>query len=249
MSYALIDIMPDEVFMQIINEQQLSHILTANRSMIVGDQELRVLRTKDEQVIKVFRRRKILTSGLWAPPAKRFQENAARLLTLGVCAPKVNQYLYCPQQHTHIILYPILPGQDLRALVAQRGIEALARLPMFLSHLHHLGIYFRAIHLGNILRINEEQLGLIDLSDLAFKSRSLRIWERGRNLAHLFNNRDDEDNLQQFGVSRFMKEYVVAAKLNEYDAKFLFLNMRWRLRSRRLRTDVKNGLTLAFISK
>jgi len=51
--------------------------------------------------------------------------------------------------------------------------------------LHQRGVYFRSVHLGNILRLPDGELGLIDLSDLHISARPLSARKRRRNLRHI----------------------------------------------------------------
>jgi len=46
------------------------------------------------------------------------------------------------------------------------------------------GIYFRSLHLGNIVLTPEGSLGLIDIADLSFQRRPLSKAKARRNLAH-----------------------------------------------------------------
>lgn len=60
----------------------------------------------------------------------------------------------------------------------------LEQLAGFFRNLHRKGIYFRSMHLGNIVLTPSGTLGLIDIADLAFQSRALSHNKASRNLAH-----------------------------------------------------------------
>ncbi len=55
----------------------------------------------------------------------------------------------------------------------------------FLAHLHDRGIYFRALHPGNVLRLDSGSFGLIDVTDVRFFILALTRHLRARNLSRL----------------------------------------------------------------
>ncbi|HAH96163.1 MAG TPA: toluene tolerance protein, partial [Firmicutes bacterium] len=61
----------------------------------------------------------------------------------------------------------------------------LPALAKFIRTLHERGIYFRSLHLGNIIQLTQERFGLIDILDLQFKGRKINRWLVQRNLRHL----------------------------------------------------------------
>src|SRR5690554_3152138 len=63
----------------------------------------------------------------------------------------------------------------------------------FVDHIQDLGVYFRSIHLGNVVLTPEGELGLIDISDMKIFRRPLSKWQRKRNEEHMV--RDAEDAL------------------------------------------------------
>ena len=84
-----------------------------------------------------------------------------------------------------------IKGKDLRELCHSNGVDELTQLPGYFAHLHETGIFFRAVHLGNIL-IGENKISLVDISDLSARNSPLGVFQRARNLAHLFNAEHDK---------------------------------------------------------
>ena len=87
------------------------------------------------------------------------------------------------------VLYRPLPGDTLRNHwrridAEQRSIE-VRQFGAFLAHLHQSGVYFRSLHLGNVLYTPDGDFGLIDFLDIRFKSRPLRPTLIRRNFEHL----------------------------------------------------------------
>src|SRR5690606_25186177 len=84
-------------------------------------------------------------------------------------------------------IYQPLPGTSLETLfkaAPQKIGQLLPGLARFILNLHRKGIYFRSLHLGNVLQISENNFGLIDFLDLTQKRRKLNAWETKRNLEH-----------------------------------------------------------------
>ncbi len=150
----------------------------------------KVLRLQDGRILKLFRRKRLLSSALWSPYAQRFVRNAKRLSSRGILTPVIDDYFRIPCIQRDAVLYQPIVGETLRHLFRAHPNPAnldwlrteIARL---IRHLHQSGIYFRSMHLGNIILTPDQQLGLIDFSDLQLYPfplpRSLRI----RNLSRI----------------------------------------------------------------
>src|SRR5690606_35574721 len=65
------------------------------------------------------------------------------------------------------------------------------RLAEFITHLHECGVYFRSLHMGNIVLTPDNQLGLIDISDMRCLGRPLSRRMRDRNYRHLLRYEND----------------------------------------------------------
>jgi hypothetical protein len=151
----------------------------------------KVLRLADGSFLKLFRRKRLITSAAWYPYALRFVDNAEALSTLGIPVPRVIAAYRVPSMTRDAVHYHPLAGTTLRDLV-RRGLDAederrLKRLfTGFVIRLHSLGIYFRSLHLGNVVLTPTDELGLIDFSDLRVYRRPLPTFMRRRNLRRMF---------------------------------------------------------------
>lgn len=155
----------------------------------------KVLRLTDGTFLKLFRRKSLLSKTALYPPARRFAANAARLARLGIPCPKVIK-LYClSEPYRTIVHYEPLPGQTLRQLLDNDPtldqLELFARLAEFITHLHELGVYFRSLHMGNIVLTPDNRFGLIDISDMRCLGRPLSRRMRDRNYQHLLRYESD----------------------------------------------------------
>ena len=85
------------------------------------------------------------------------------------------------------MLYSPLQGRTLKDIYLDAPDAFTTQLPNlvdFIRTLHLRGIYFRSLHLGNIVRTPEGSLGLIDIADLSVQRRPLSKAKARRNLAH-----------------------------------------------------------------
>lgn len=122
-----------------------------------------------------------------------------------------------PDIQRDVVHYQPLPGNTLRQIIRNpmRDAEAHAlreQLGRFVARLHDLGILFRSIHLGNVVRTEEGHLGLIDFADMKILRRPLSGSQRQRNFAHLLRYREDGLWLLADSGTAFAQAYAVASK-------------------------------------
>ena len=150
----------------------------------------KVLRLTDGSMFKLFRRKRLITSAAWYPYAQRFVDNAAALREKEIPVPCVIAAMRIPSVKRDAVHYLPLEGVTLRQLIRQgldlKTEQALKkRFTEFVMHLHTLGIYFRSLHLGNVILTPSGELGLIDFSDLRIYRRSLPVFMRRRNIQRM----------------------------------------------------------------
>lgn len=156
----------------------------------------KVLQLADGTYLKLFRRKRFISSAAWYPYARRFADNAATLERLGIPCPKVIGVYRLPHLKRDAVHYEALQGMTLRqAIAAGLSDSESAKLRRafrdFVSQLHELGIYFRSCHLGNVVVTPMGTLGLIDIADLKAKPGGLSAAKRSRNFRHI--GRDARD--------------------------------------------------------
>ncbi|CAN1595470.1 phosphotransferase [Pseudomonas sp. B21-028] len=167
----------------------------------------KVLRLTDGSILKLFRRKRLLTSALWAPYAERFADNCQTLRERGIECPQVRQVYRIPDIERDAVHYDPLPGRTLRQLLDAEGHDDLrARLGAFVAQLHQAGIYFRSAHLGNLVLTPENTLGLIDIADLRAYPKPLRKSLRLRNFKHMLRYRQDREWLLK--DNQFLEHYL-----------------------------------------
>lgn len=150
----------------------------------------KVLRLADGSMLKLFRRKRLLSSALLYPYARRFAHNAAALDRAGIPVPTVLAVLRAPELARDLVHYTPLAGTTLREL-ARRGLAPEEKrrlrdeLTRFIVQLHDRGIYFRSLHLGNVVVTPDGRFGLIDFADLRIYPWSLGKSLRKRNMQRM----------------------------------------------------------------
>lgn len=158
----------------------------------------KVLRLHDGRMLKLFRRKRLLSSALFYPYAQRFADNAKALQARGIACPQVIAVYRIPSIQRDGVYYAPLPGITLRQLpTSDESAHGLrTQLGQFIAQLHHKGVYFRSLHLGNVVLTPEHDLGLIDIADLRCQRGPLSTSKRLRNFHHLARYKSDLQWLQ-----------------------------------------------------
>jgi tRNA A-37 threonylcarbamoyl transferase component Bud32 len=161
----------------------------------------KVLRLADGTFLKLFRRKSWLSKTTFYPPAKRFAANAQALTKRGIPCPRIIQLYRLGDPPRSIVHYEPLAGTTLRDLVHQNDESELhdlfQELAKFVTQLHEKGVYFRSLHLGNIVLTPENSFGLIDISDMRCLDRPLSQYMRRRNYKHLLRYANDWANVPE----------------------------------------------------
>lgn len=183
----------------------------------------KVLCLSDGSMLKLFRRKRLLTSALWAPYARRFADNCLALRERGIECPTVRQVYRIPSIERDAVHYDPLPGRTLRQLLGSDDNAALrAQLGVFIARLHESGIYFRSAHLGNVVLTPDNTLGLIDIADLRTYRKPLRKGLRLRNFKHMLRYRQDREWLLK--DKQFLEHYLNHQRLCSEKELSLALN-------------------------
>ena len=175
--------------MRIVTANELQQWLAQGEVLEADGRGPKVVRMADGRLLKIFRPRRRFWLNRLRPQAQRFARNASMLAGRQVAAPQVGECLWIdPAQAVSACFYQPLPGTSLDRLFLQSRPAFDALLPAladFILSLHQRGIYFRSLHLGNVLRLPEGGFGLIDFLDIRFRRGPLSDRLVRRNLAHL----------------------------------------------------------------
>ena len=198
--------------------QTLSHdaylALRANATVLERDLHgEKVLQLADGSYLKLFRRKRLISSAAWYPYAQRFADNARTLAQRDIPCPVVNVIYRIPAIKRDAVLYAPLEGKSLRQIIRdgedRSGLRTL--LGRFVARLHAEGIYFRSLHLGNIVLSPAGTLGLIDIADLRARNRPLSPYWRSRNTQQMHKDPADHAWLCTGGSTEVEDAYRAAA--------------------------------------
>nr|WP_246262297.1 toluene tolerance protein [Aromatoleum evansii] len=171
----------------------------------------KVLRLADGSFLKLFRRKRFLSSALFFPPADCFRRNAEALAARDIPCPQVLETYAIDSERKTAVRYWPLPGDTIRSLLPGLGAEErsalLLRLAGFIARLHDEGIYFRSLHLGNVLLMPDGGFGLIDVSDMSVQRGPISRHKRVRNFRHVFRYKADTRFVNEIGGSHFLAAY------------------------------------------
>lgn len=191
--------------------------LTQSAKTIEADHHgVKVLQLSDGSYLKLFRRKRLISSEIYQPYASRFAHNAQSLKSRKILCPDVIATYKISSLHRTAVQYHPLPGQTMRQYFATTSPtqhhDLCRQLGRFIAQLHEQGVYFRSLHLGNII-IHQDELGLIDIADMRCSNKPLNIKKRKRNFNHLLRYEQDKKIIrhetQSFidGYCRDLKHY------------------------------------------
>lgn len=147
-------------------------------------------------ITRVWRRKGLLSSDRLRPYADRFRLALQELARRGVAVPGYRAHGRVDGGQVRFVICEALQGTPLRRLDGQVEIKALAE---FVARLHQQGVYCRSLHLGNLIRLADGTIGLVDVQDTRFCKGPLSLRQRERNLGILFSHPEDLAWMRQGG--------------------------------------------------
>ncbi len=175
-----------------LNGADLERLKEGARIVEEDHRGIKVLGLRDGSFLKMVRRKGPLSLAWLFPYAMRFARNAQVLRQRGIDCPQIIACYRAQESELDMIHYWPVPGETVRACLSLGGqAELLEKVGSYIARLHEQGIYFRALHLGNIVRGDDGHLALIDIADVRFSQRPLRRWVRRRNFRNILRYRED----------------------------------------------------------
>src|SRR3989344_6111415 len=195
--------------MRIVTAKEFQDWLSHGKVLEKDSHGAKVIRLVDGKLLKIFRSRRLPLLARLHPDAVRFEDRAKRLQAAGIHTPTICETCWVDRSKlVSACLYEPLAGQPLDRIFHDSPAQFNLLLPQLAAYIHRLhqrGIYFRSLHLGNILRTTDSDFGLIDFLDIRFKNRPLGRMLIRRNFQHLRNY------LQRRKVDNFPWEELLAA--------------------------------------
>jgi tRNA A-37 threonylcarbamoyl transferase component Bud32 len=203
---------------RMLSQQEFESLCHGAKVLEQDARGMKVLQLPHGDILKLFRVKRKWSSAQLVPYSRRFCRNAIRLSGLGVPTLTVKACFRLPADGLTAVLYQPLPGRTLRQIAQEDGLDEglQQQLGVLVADLHRHGIYFRSLHLGNLVRTPEGTIGLIDIADLSIKPWRLFCSQRLRNLRHLCRLAEDRKALGQRGWQRFCEAYLEAAQLTGF---------------------------------
>jgi tRNA A-37 threonylcarbamoyl transferase component Bud32 len=186
----------------------------------------KLIENSNGEITKIFYpKKRWRSSNRRRPYALRFYKNATLLSTHGIQAPHITSLKYCPDMKTYMISYKKIPGENVRVLMKQNEKTLLTDVAKYIATLHQKGIFFRALHLENLLYQQGEFI-LIDIDDVTFKNKPLNFRYRYRNLKHMFLVNEDKEVWNTENIKNFMELYFQYANLSLFSKMMLSFVLR-----------------------
>ncbi|MDR2508147.1 MAG: phosphotransferase [Candidatus Accumulibacter sp.] len=179
--------------MRIVTARELENWLANGETLERDTRGPKVVALKNagggDVYLKIFHTRRLPFLARLFPPAARFARNTGILEALNIPCPKVIKTFWInPSAGLSACLYHPLPGTTLETLLQQNPEKLKASLPRlagFIRQIHGHGIYFRSLHIGNIVQMPDGNFGLIDVLDLKRWIFALGRRHVRRNFRHL----------------------------------------------------------------
>ena len=175
--------------MRIVTAQEMQCWLDSGKVLEQDARGPKVVALDSGLFLKIFHTRRHPLLARLRPAARRFAENARCLNDLNIKTPRITDLFWLDKQAgLSGCLYQPLPGSSLEQVYMhdpEQLHRRLSALAAFIRDLHRKRIYFRSLHLGNILLLPSGEFGLIDFLDMSRKRTAISSWHSRRNFAHL----------------------------------------------------------------
>jgi hypothetical protein len=182
-------------------------------------------------VTRIWRRKGLFTSDRLWPYAERFRHALTALAAVDVPVPRYRAHGRVRGAGERVVVCEWLEGDTLRSLGGRFDRKALAT---FVAELHERGIHVRGLNLGDVVRLPDGRLGLLDVQAVELRNRPLPLRVRERNLAMLCS-RDEDLAFMTAHWSELVMAYCRAANLTLAQAAHLRERVRVRIEGRRAR--------------
>ncbi len=194
--------------MEKITPQEFQRLIRSCQVLEKDGHGEKVLQRHDGIIIKIFRRKRLLSSALLFPYAQRFSRNALKLCALDIPTVRVIKCGHCPDPARDLVWYQPVEGVTLRDYARQNSLEPMmASFGAFIAELHEGGVLFRSLHWGNVIVQVDGSFGLIDIADLRCGRRALSVKQRQRNFHHLLRYDEDRDQFFEL-MDQFCQGYA-----------------------------------------
>jgi hypothetical protein len=172
---------------------------------------------KKNEIIKIFNVRGIISSGFFNTYASRIIKNSLKLKIYDIPSIEItNELIFQYNKRLSGVSYKYIPGTTYRDLNHKITMDMITNLANYISNIHKKGIYFRAMHLGNIL-LHNKKLILIDIANIHFYPWPLFVFTRARAFRRMIKYQDDIKNFGLINYKNLISEYINSSKFNYFE--------------------------------
>lgn len=206
-----------------------SHALTAEmfaayvQSSEVLEQDahgVKVVQLNNGNILKIFRIKSFFSISHIYSYARQFCNHASKLKKLNIPTVTIVKLFHLVGTNKSAAEYQPLEGLTLRQLAQNQQFDdaLLEKLGKFVATLHTKGVYFRSLHMGNIVLTPDGDYGLIDIADLKVHKKSLGYYKCLRNFQHFFRVKNDIQTIDRNDWKLFVNAYVQHSTLRKWAA-------------------------------
>lgn len=179
---------------------------------------VKVVRLPNGHILKVFRIKSLVSMARIYSYARQFCRNAKKLKAQGTPTVTVVKLFHLIGSNKSAVEYQPLDGLTLRQLAQNQQFNdiLLEKLGQFVANLHAKGIYFRSLHMGNIVLTPLGEFGLIDIADLCVHRQSLNYHQCLRNFKHFFRVKNDIQIIDKNDWKIFVEAYISHSTLMDW---------------------------------
>src|SRR6056300_108600 len=172
---------------------------------------------KKNAIIKIFIVRGLISSGFFNTYASRIIKNSLKLKKYDIPSIEItNELVFQYNRRLSGVSYEYIPGTTYRDLSHKITMDMITDLANYISNIHKKGIYFRAMHLGNIL-LHNKKLFLIDIAKIHFYPWPLFVFTRARAFRRMIKYQDDIINFGLINYKNLISEYMNSSKFNYFE--------------------------------
>jgi hypothetical protein len=184
---------------------------------------LKVLLLENGNILKIFRLRGLFSSSRVYSNARSFCRNAERLRTLGISTIGKCDLFHLPHSSNTIVIYEPLAGDTLKKLFYENKLfeKDYINVGLFVAKLHNLGIHFKSLHFGNIVRTPTGELGLIDISDMRIFPWKLMLKTRLRGFKRFLRYQEDVKKMGKRNWELVLASYIESSGFKSDQAEYL----------------------------
>jgi len=210
---------------QILSDDAYHDLITKSKVLVDCRHGPKVL-LQDGLIYKFFYLNKIFSRRFLWPQSQAFFEAGIKLAALKIPSPQVDAYYYYPKMRADIVGYQSVEGEAVAQLLSQcktqeEKNQLINRFFIFLSQLHQAGVFFKGIHLQNILLNDQQEFILIDIASVKIFDHPVTLHKRARNIKHLFRHALDGHFYREYGLTPLIDFYCDQAKLSKWQRAWL----------------------------